>query len=328
MTVRVGHIEFLNCFPLYYGLQQRGVLRGDQPVKRPGRPDAQFVPGVPTQLNRMLVEGEIDFGPISSIAYARNHKDLLLSRHVSISSLGAVESIQLVTQKPLEQVRSVALTGQSATAVALLKTLLKLRFEQKVWYQPLEGPVKEALEESDAVLLIGDEALTAFNHQLPGATYHDLGQLWQEWTGLPMVYAVWAAREDFARSYGPEIRAVEAELVECMDYGREHLPKVVESAAGDFPFDRDTLTRYFSLLRYDFTPEYQHGLRRFYELAQEAGELEEVPELRFIDEFAEVDMPAVLDDADPGDAVPEETGAAGAVGRGRRGPPREPPHRR
>ena len=305
MTVRVGHIEFLNCFPLYYGLQHRGVLEGDQAIRRPGRPDVEFLPGVPTQLNRMLADGDIDFGPISSIAYARNHKNLLLSRHVSISSLGAVESIQLLARKPLEQVSAVAVTGQSATAVALLKTLLKLRFEQKVWYQELEGPVKEALEESDAVLLIGDAALAAYHDQLPGVTYHDLGQLWQEWTGLPMVYAVWAAREDFARTYGPEIRAVEAELVECMDYGREHLPKVVESAAGQFPFDRDVLTRYFSLLRYDFTPHYQQGLMRFYELAHEAGELDAVPEFRFIDEFAVVDMPSVLDDADPGAAVPE-----------------------
>jgi chorismate dehydratase len=286
MTVRVGHIEFLNCFPLYYGLQQRGVLAGDQPVKRPGRPDVEFLAGVPTQLNRMLADGDIDFGPISSIAYARNHRRLLLSRHVSISSLGAVESIQLVCRVPLEQVRKVALTGQSATAVALLKTLLKLRFEQEVEYENLEGTLGSALQECDAVLLIGDEALTAFHFPLPGVTFYDLGQLWQDWTGLPMVYAVWAAREGFVRASGAEMRAVETELVECMDYGRERLPEVVESAAGQFPFDRDILTRYFDLLRYDFTQEYQQGLRRFYELAHQAGELDEVPEFRFIDEFA------------------------------------------
>jgi chorismate dehydratase len=305
MTVRVGHIEFLNCFPLYYGLQQRGVLVGALPLKRPGRPEVEFLAGVPTQLNTMLVEGDIDFGPISSIAYARNHRRLLLSRHVSISSLGAVESIQLVARTPFAQVRKVALTGQSATAVALLKTLLSLRFEQKVEYQDLEGSLEEGLEKCDAVLLIGDQALTAFHAPPPGVTCYDLGRLWQDWTGLPMVYAVWAAREDFVLTHGSEIRAVETELVECMDYGRERLPQVVESALGQFPFDRDSLTRYFALLRYDFTPHYQQGLRLFYELACQAGELDEVPELRFIDEYAGVDMPAVLDDADPGAAVPE-----------------------
>lgn len=285
MTVRVGHIQFLNCFPLYYGLQQRGVLAGDQPLDRPGEPEIEFLPGVPTQLNRWLVDGEIDFGPISSIAYARGYRSLLLSRHVSISSLGAVESIQLVSRTPLDQLRRVALTGQSATAVALLKTLLKLRFRQEVEYQRLDGPVQKALEKCDAVLLIGDEALTAFHFPLPEVTYHDLGRLWQDWTDLPMVYAVWAAREDFARSNGRELRAVEQELVECMDYGRDRLAEVVQSAAGRYSFDQDSLTRYFALLHYDFTPEYQQGLRRFYELAHQAGELDEVPEFRFIDQY-------------------------------------------
>ena len=304
MTVRVGHIQFLNCFPLYYGLQQRGVLVGDQPVDRPGRPHVEFLPGVPTQLNTMLATAEIDFGPVSSIAYARIHRCLLLSRHVSISSFGAVESIQLVSRKPLSKVRTVALTEQSATAVVMLKTLMTLRYKRNVEYKRLEGSVEDALETCDAVLLIGDEGLGACREPVEGVKCRDLGKVWQEWTGLPMVYAVWAARESFARTHGSELRAVEQELVECVDYGREHLPEVVEAAAGFSSLDSKDLSRYFSLLRYDFTEGYQRGLIRFYELAHQAGELEEIPELRFIDQFA-FDVPAVLVDVDPGDAVPE-----------------------
>lgn len=307
MTVRVGHIEFLNCYPLYYGLQQRGILAGDRPVDRPGGPEIEFRPGVPTDLNRMLVEGSIDFGPISSIAYAREHRRLLLSRHVSISSLGAVESIQLLARKPLGAIREVALTKQSATAVALLKTLFKLRFRQKVAYRELQGTVDEALGRCDAVLLIGDDGLKALHFPRPGTECHDLGRLWQDWTDLPMVYAVWATREEFARTHGEELAAVEEELVKCMHYGRERLPAVVEAAAGQFPFDHESLTRYFALLRYDFTPEYQQGLRRFYELAHQAGELPELPELRFIDEQAAPGESA----GPPGAAGPEGGGTAG-----------------
>jgi chorismate dehydratase len=285
VTVRVGHIRFLNCYPLYHGLEQCGVLAQDRRIDRPGRPGIQFFPGVPTELNRWLVEGEIDLGLISSIAYARNHRQLLLSRQVSISSHGAIDSIQLVTRRPLREIASIALTRQSATSVALLKTIFKLRFEQEVFYGELEGSVPEALEDYDAALLIGDQGLEALYFPEPGATCHDLGALWQDWTGLPMVYAVWAAREDFAIANGPELLAVEQELVKCMDYGRDHLPEVVDSAMGRYRFDRDSLARYFALLHYDFSEVYQQGLRRFYELAHEAGELEEVPELRFIDEL-------------------------------------------
>jgi chorismate dehydratase len=99
-----------------------------------------------------------------------------------------------------------------------------------------------------------------------------------------MVYAVWAAREEFARQDAAQLLAVEDELVKCIDYGRKHASEVVAGAAGRSRFDTAQLERYFDVLRYDFPPLYQQGLRRFYELAHQIGELDEVPEFRFLDE--------------------------------------------
>ena len=254
------------------------------------RTELQFIPGVPTQLNRMLAKGDIDIAPISSIAYARNHKQLALSRHLCISSFGAVDSILLLSKKPITDISSVSLTTQSATSVALLKTILKLRFQLEVEYFSLENSVSEALTKHDAVLLIGDQALEAlyFPESINvdckdnKVSFFDLGELWQEWTGYPMVYAVWAARKDFFQTNDTELLTVENELVLSMNYGREHLPQVVEGAMKRSRFDKPALERYFTILRYEFTSEYRQGLLRFYELAHEAGELEEVPELQFI----------------------------------------------
>src|SRR5919202_3684090 len=96
-----------------------------------------------------------------------------------VSSEGAVDSIQLVSRKPLEQVRTVAVTPESATSVVLTKVLLP-----EARHVPLGG-------EADAKLLIGDAALkSAFEDPTP---HYDLGRLWLERTGLPMVFAVWAA---------------------------------------------------------------------------------------------------------------------------------------
>jgi chorismate dehydratase len=277
MTVRVGHIEFLNCYPLYYGLQERAARGLGSAVP------FELVPGVPTDLNRMLVAGTIDFGPISSIAYARDHRQLVLSRRLSISSNGAVDSIQLVARRPLAEVRSVALTPKSATSVALLKTILRLRYEQDVVYGELRGTPGEALADVDAALVIGDEGLEAKWFPLEGTYRYDLGDLWQEWTGLPMVYAVWAARDEFQARHAEELAAVEAELVASMDYSRSHAAQVVEGARHLSHFDTASLDRYFTVLRYGFAPEYEAGLRRFYELAHRAGEIAEAPVLSFID---------------------------------------------
>ena len=79
------------------------------------------VSGVPTTLNRMLMAGEIDVAPISSIEYARHADTLRLLPRLCVSTEGAVDSIQLITRKPIEQVRSVAVTPESATSVVLTR---------------------------------------------------------------------------------------------------------------------------------------------------------------------------------------------------------------
>jgi len=275
MTVRVGHIEFLNCYPLYFGLEQRAAegLAGEAAF--------ELVPGVPTGLNRMLLSGTIDFGPISSIEYGRGFRQLRVSRRLSISSNGAVDSIQLVSRRPLEEVQRIALTPKSATSVTLLKTVMKLKYGLSPVYDELLQAPEDALCDHDAVLLIGDEALEALYYPVPDTRLYDLGRIWREWTGHPMVYAVWAAREDFLSAHSAELLAVEDELVRSMDYSRQAAPRVVQAASVLWRFDRPCLDRYFEVLHYGFSERYREGLRKFFELAYEAGELADVPELRF-----------------------------------------------
>ena len=80
--------------------------------------------GVPTDLNRRLLDGELDLAPISSIEYARYADRLRILPRLCVASEGAVDSIQLVSRLPLEQVRSVGVTPESATSVVLTKVLL------------------------------------------------------------------------------------------------------------------------------------------------------------------------------------------------------------
>src|SRR5690349_24527963 len=109
--------------------------------------DVEEVQGVPTDLNARLLAGELDLAPISSIEYARNAERLRLLPRLCVASEGAVDSIQLVSKRPLEQVRSVAVTPESATSVVLTKVLLP-----EAEHVPLGEP-------ADARLLIGDAAL-------------------------------------------------------------------------------------------------------------------------------------------------------------------------
>src|SRR5438105_14187716 len=89
-----------------------------------GSVDVTQIAGVPTELNARLLAGELDVAPISSIEYGRNADRLRLLPRLCVGSEGSVDSIQLVSRKPLEQVRSVAVTPESATSVVLTKVLL------------------------------------------------------------------------------------------------------------------------------------------------------------------------------------------------------------
>jgi chorismate dehydratase len=248
--VRLGRIAYVNMAPVFYRLDA----------------DVQEVQGVPTDLNARLLAGELDVAPISSIEYARNAGRLRLLPRLCVGSEGAVDSIQLVSRKPLEQVRTVAVTPESATSVVLTKVLLP-----EATHVPLG-------EGSDAKLLIGDAALkSAFEDPTP---HYDLGRLWLERTGLPMVFAVWACPEPLPSG----LAELEDALVASVRLARAEPERLAHEASERYGYPAGFLARYFEKLRYRFGPRERAGLMTFLELAHEAGELAEVPELRFVRE--------------------------------------------
>jgi chorismate dehydratase len=133
-------------------------------------------------------------------------------------------------------------------------------------------------EEADATLLIGDAALkSAFEDPTP---HYDLGRLWLERTGLPMVFAVWACPEPLPVG----LAELEQALVASVRLARAEPEQLAHEASERYGYPAGFLARYFEKLRYSFGPRERAGLMTFLELAHEAGELDEVPELRFVRE--------------------------------------------
>ena len=250
MSLRLGRISYANMAPVFYELDGIGL---------------EQISGVPTELNAKLLAGEVDVAPISSIVYARNADRLRLLPRLCVSTEGAVDSIQLITRKPLDQVRSVAITPESATSVVLTRVLLG-----EVELVPLDQP-------ADATMLIGDAALrSAFDDPTP---HYDLGRLWLERTGLPMVFAVWACPEPLADG----LAELEDALVASVRMARAEPEKLAFEAAERYGYPAGFLARYFEKLRYRFGPRERAGLYTFLELARDGGLLESVPDLRFVE---------------------------------------------
>lgn len=266
----LGHIVYSNCFPVHAGLVDRGLPLG-----------VRMVEGIPSHLNGLLERGEIDVAPSSSIEYARNASRYRIFPDLVIGARGPVRSILFLAARAPETLREdalVALPTASATSVVLLKTLLRLRWGVSPrfrWFdQAREDPFAGG---ADAALFIGDVALRP--DLFPALPVRlDLGEEWWRWTGLPFAFAVWQA----ASGDGDALRRLHAALLESREYGQANRTDLAGRYAGTFGFPAPFLERYWNDLSFELDEAMAEGLRHFYRLAHEIGEIAEVPELRWV----------------------------------------------
>jgi len=97
-------------------------------------------------------------------------------------------------------------------------------------------------------------------------TVWDMGHQWREWTGLPFVFAVWAAR------LGIQVDELEVELAAARDRGLKEIDRIAEEEAGPLRLSVDTATNYLQHnLHFHLGPAERHGFQLFQELAAETG---------------------------------------------------------
>jgi chorismate dehydratase len=267
---RVGHIQFLNCLPIYWGLMRSGALL-----------DVDLFKDAPDRLNAALVAGDLDIGPISLVEYLRNADELLLLPDLAVGSDGPVLSVNLVSTRPLDELdgRPVALGSTSRTGVLLAQMLLAERYNVEPEYFRCPPDLSQMLLEADAGVLIGDVALRAL-HDAPGRglAVTDLGQAWRDWTGLPMVFAVWAVRRDFAAQHPGLVKDVHEAFLRSRDLCLEALDEVAVAAARWESFDAQTLASYFRVLDFSLGDRQVAGLREFARRAVLRGEAAALPD--------------------------------------------------
>jgi chorismate dehydratase len=271
---RVGHIEFLNCLPIYWGLMRSGALI-----------DVDLHKDTPDRLNAALVAGDLDIGPISLVEYLRHADELLLLPDLAVGSDGPVLSVNLVSKRPLAELdgRPVALGSTSRTGVLLAKMLLEQRYGVRPRYFICPPEMTRMLREGDAGVLIGDAALRAM-YEAPrrGLAVTDLGQAWREWSGLPMVFAVWAVRREYAAHHPGLVKDVHEAFLRSRDLCLAELDAVAAAAARWEPFDAVTLAEYFRVLDFSLGDRQVAGLREFARRAAAAGAVPPLPAIQFL----------------------------------------------
>ncbi|MER5767776.1 menaquinone biosynthetic enzyme MqnA/MqnD family protein [Streptomyces sp. NPDC001985] len=253
---RVGHIQFLNCLPFYWGLARTGTLL-----------HLELSKDTPEKLSEQLVRGDLDIGPITLVEFLRNADQLVAFPDLAVGCDGPVMSCVIVSQVPLEKLGGarVALGSTSRTSVRLAQLLLAERYGVRPDYYSCPPDLGVMMQEAEAAVLIGDAALRASLHDAPrlGLQVHDLGRMWKEWTGLPFVFAVWAARREYLEREEGLVREVHEAFLASMALSLEEVGQVAAQAARWESFDAELLERYFRTLDFRFGPEQIAGVREF-----------------------------------------------------------------
>jgi chorismate dehydratase len=227
--LRVGIVDFLNAWPLAWGL-----LRG----RFADRVQASSHP--PAQVADLLAAGALDVGLIPAIEVQRI-PGLRVVPGLCIGALHEVRSVLLVSRRPLAEVRSVALDSNSRTSAALVEIVLHGLYGIRPEVAPAAPDAEAMLATADAALIIGDPALLVDRER-----YHiiDLAAAWRELTGLPMVFAVWAVRADAVRR-DPTLRLGEM-LRASLAMGEAELDAVVAAAVEKVPISAAEARTYFT----------------------------------------------------------------------------------
>lgn len=250
-TERLGIVSYTNVAPLHWNLKPWD--------------GASFVRGVPTELNRQLLDGDIDLTLVSSVEFLR-HRDLLRALpDFSIATLGPVYSVMLFHRVPWAELygKRIALTTDSATSVQLLKVLLQ-ESGIEAEFVPMPTDLDAMLTHCDAALLIGDAALreAVAKREVNGSRPHitDLGRAWYDLTKLPFTFAVWASRKD-----RPPSELLVAKLRAAREQGLGHLADVSRPEAEKLGVSESVVQRYLGNFRYYLEPPDRDGLLAFAE---------------------------------------------------------------
>jgi chorismate dehydratase len=224
-------------------------------------------------MNRALETGEVDISNVSSIAFGEHAGEWLLTPGLSVSARGRVDSVLLFSWR--DDWRdldggTIALSDQSATSVELTRLLAERRYGARPRYVTTAPDLDAMLAQQDAALLIGDIALRegCLRREIAGRGrphVFDLAAEWQAWTGLPFVFAVWAARAD-------RIEAVRAAKVTKLLHastarGLADLPRLAADASARLGLAEAVCADYLRLLDYNLTDRELEGLRLFLEMA-------------------------------------------------------------
>jgi len=243
--IKVSAVSYLNTLPFVHGLNQSGFIH-----KLALSLDA------PSECARRLMAGEADVGLVP-VAVIPQLKYAEIISEYCIGADGKIDSVSVMSQVPLDKIKTILLDYESRTSALLIRILAEQQWkiEPEILYA-LEGFEKN-ISGNTAGLVIGNRALLLKNKF---RFEYDLAAEWKKMTGLPFVFACWVCNGklsgDFIKEFNNALRYGISRIENLFDASLE--PEIPRSA------QRNYLKNSVS---YILDKQKEKGMKKFLELA-------------------------------------------------------------
>ncbi len=257
--LRLGVVSFLNAKPLIAGLESD--------------PGIRLVFDVPSRLGYLLDEGLVDAALVPIIDLARGHRRWQILSDACIGCDGETLTVRVFSPGPVERVKRLFVDGDSHTSVALAQIIWRQAYGMALDILSFKSDVEWGAE--DAILLIGDKVVT---RRLIGFDVQtDLGQQWKSLTGLPFVFAVWAAPVD-----SRDMSELSVKLSAARDAGVKATDMIAADFGPGMGWPVELAKRYLaSRLKFRIGERQREAIGRFFALARRHGIISESREPAF-----------------------------------------------
>jgi chorismate dehydratase len=243
--IKVGAVSYLNTKPLLYGIKHHHIFQ-----------QIELIEDYPSHIAQLLIDDKIDLGLIPVASIPRLNEYHIITDYC-IGANGAVASVCLFSQVPIEEVENVFLDYQSKTSVNLAKILLKDYWKKKAEFIDATGEdFRNQIKGSTAGVIIGDRAL----QQRQSSKYiYDLGEAWKTHTGLPFVFAAWISNKKLPQEFIDAFNEANA-------FGLQRLDEVILENESSYI---DLKEYYTNCISYSLNDEKKKGLSLFLKLLSE-----------------------------------------------------------
>jgi chorismate dehydratase len=239
--LKISAVSYLNTIPFIHGLKQSELIKII---------DLQL--DYPSVCADKLINGTVDLALVP-VAVIPKLKEAYIISDYCIGANGAVDTVCLYSDVPIEEIESIALDYQSRTSVALLRILFKEYWQLNPELKKANVGFEDNIKGKHAALVIGDRAFTLNTKH---AYIYDLSAIWKEMTGLSFVFAAWVANtklpQDFIISFNT-----------ALEKGLSNIDKALALEGDSYPNCKNPEDYLNNKISYNLDVEKQKGMELF-----------------------------------------------------------------